>query len=452
MAKQPAAPYEEGSGWSMRRRIRGEQFYVSGLGSAAAARKAMQAEVNHFEQRGAPKGLGPQRTSVAQALQDYGLQRLKFMKGAPQEANRINKFLRAVGLPTLQVTAWDAAVAAGKVAAPQRPKGQGAGELFFVELAPASPTRQVPQGLGGHRGQLAEASKTSDAQRAHLARMTVADVRRHHVQDLMDALRSDGRAAATVQLERALLRTLFNHAHAVWNWSEPGENPATSLTMPRVDNERERVMSADEQRRFDEAIEENRNKLVGPTVTLLRETAMRTSEPLARARWCDVDWQRRVLKLTDAKSGSRNVPLSPLAIQALEELRALTGGAPDEPLVQMTYESLKASWQRVCKRAGIKDLNLHDLRHTAATRLALKSGNVFLVKALTGHKTLKMVERYVNVRADDVVAFMHPAEQEKTPSGMPEAVVASDAPAEPPVQPSETSNVVHAQFGRRRSA
>jgi integrase len=36
---------------------------------------------------------------------------------------------------------------------------------------------------------------------------------------------------------------------------------------------------------------------------------------------------------------------------------------------------------------NIKNLTLHDNRRTAATRMALKTGNAFLVQALTGHKT-----------------------------------------------------------------
>lgn len=50
---------------------------------------------------------------------------------------------------------------------------------------------------------------------------------------------------------------------------------------------------------------------------------------------------------------------------------------------------------------------MHDLRRTAATRMAMKTGNVLLVKALTGHKTMSMMERYINVGADDVVNVMH---------------------------------------------
>ncbi len=39
--------------------------------------------------------------------------------------------------------------------------------------------------------------------------------------------------------------------------------------------------------------------------------------------------------------------------------------------------------------------------------MALNTGNVFLVQALTGHKMLTMVQRYVNVKASDAVVVMH---------------------------------------------
>ena len=88
-------------------------------------------------------------------------------------------------------------------------------------------------------------------------------------------------------------------------------------------------------------------------------------------------------------------------------MATLGGGELDDPIVQITYESLKAAWYRACERAGVDGLHMHDLRHTAATRMALKTGNIFLVKALTGHKTLSQLERYVNVKASDVVNVMH---------------------------------------------
>src|SRR5512147_545028 len=110
-----AKPYKEGKTWSMRRSVFGQELFVSGCATSAAAKKEMAKRLTPLLQRGAPKGFGPQRTVVAQAMQDYGMARLRFMKGAVKEANRINKYLRAAGLATLKVTKWADAFAAGKV-------------------------------------------------------------------------------------------------------------------------------------------------------------------------------------------------------------------------------------------------------------------------------------------------------------------------------------------------
>jgi len=237
--------------------------------------------------------------------------------------------------------------------------------------------------------------------------MPMAQVCTYHVQDLVDALWAEGLQPATLHLERALLRTLFNHARKSWHWGEPVVNPAVDAEMPIIDNGRDRVMSESEEQRLNDAIEDCRNSLVGPTVTLLTETAMRTSEPLEQAQWRDVDWDRRVLTLHHTKTGQRDVPLSQKAMQALEQLWQLSQGQPEDRVVRISYEALKAAWKRACNRAGVCGLNLYDLRHTGATRFALQSGNIFLVQALTGHRTLSMLTRYVNVKAEDVVAFMH---------------------------------------------
>lgn len=114
-----------------------------------------------------------------------------------------------------------------------------------------------------------------------------------------------------------------------------------------------------------------------------------------------------MLCLRDAKAGSRDVPLSPVAMQVLQDLGP---GKPDERIVKISYDALKKGMEQACERAGIKNLHLHDLRRTAATRLALKTGNLFLVKALTGHKTDAMAARYMQAGADDVVSVLHAPE------------------------------------------
>lgn len=454
-----AEPYKEGTTWSMRRRVLGENLYVSGRASKKAAKQAMDDLVRPLMARGQPKGYGPLQTTLGQALQDHALECLPFRKGAVQDANRMNRWLRAAGLQTLTV----------------QPNGDNAqpGNQFEVKLEASAAGRVIPQGLQVHRETLAKKSAKSDQIREQLARMAFAEVERYHVQELINALQSEGKQPATVRQEQALLRSLFNHARTSWNWGLPTENPATSLKVRWADNSRDRVMSKAEQARLDEAIAECRNQLLAPTILLYTETAMRASEPIANACWSDVDWEAKVIRLRDSKNDKRDVPLSPAAIQALRTLQSHTGGELDAPIVSITYESLKAAWGRACERAGVDNLRIQDLRHTAATRMALSSGNVFLVKALTGHKTMAMVERYVNVKATDVVEFMHGAASESASPEPPSTTVptASTAPtaspaapaskdAEPQATPADSpgalcsqageSRVIQVDFGRRQ--
>ena len=68
--------------------------------------------------------------------------------------------------------------------------------------------------------------------------------------------------------------------------------------------------------------------------------------------------------------------------------------------VSMT--ALRGLWIRACRRTGIKDLHFHDLRHEATSRFFEKELNVMEVGAITGHKDLRMIQRYTHLRAEDL--------------------------------------------------
>ncbi len=231
-----AKPYQEGKGWAIRLRYKRQQIYLSGFSSEAAAVKAAKEKQRALDSVGKPKGHGPWRTSVGQAMQDYARERLPFLKGADQESRRINRYLRLLGLDLVRVRKPDPAA--------------GNGCHWVVELIPCPTTRSVPTSLQKHRSRQAGRTMGSDAQRALLARTMMADVTRYQVQDLVSALEREGLGPATIALERSLLRVLFNHASNIWSWPEPMHNPATSLKMPEVDNERCRVLTNEEWRRI----------------------------------------------------------------------------------------------------------------------------------------------------------------------------------------------------------
>lgn len=414
--RELAKPYEESPGnWSARARRDGCDIFVSGYKTQAAAQKELRQRVTYMEKHGKPHGKGPDRTTVAEAMQQHALKHLTSLKGADQEARRINKYMRAARLGTLELTPMSEVTDPALL-----PKGACTGKYFAVYLKPYTSSRVVPQGLEQHRKALLTKTGGSDRVRAVIANLKMAEVTHDHLQDLVRALESEGLAKATIALEQALLRRLFYYAKDKWHWPRPDSNPACRLKLAGHLNRREVVMSEEQEQRLDEALGYCVNDLIGPATQLMTETGMRASECVEHAKWGNVDWENCTLRLEDAKTGAREVPLSVRAVEILKELGPSED--PDEKIIGITYEALKAGWRRACERAGIKGLRIHDLRHTAATRLALKSGNVLMVQALTGHSTFEMVKRYINVKAADVVKFMRQPES-------PPAAQAAAAPA-----------------------
>jgi integrase len=445
-----AKPYRDGKGYAIRLRYRTQDIYLSGFRSEAEALKAAARKRQAIDDLGKPKGFGPTRTSVGQAMQDYARERLPFLKGAQQEANRLNRYLRTLGLDLIQLT---------KSAESAEDGAAETGPNWVVGLAACPPQPPIPKSLHQHRDRLAQRTGGSDRLRAALARTMVADVTPHQVQDLLNAMQREGYEAATIGLERALLRVLFNHARNIWAWPEPTRNPATGLKLPKIDNGRDRVLTNGEWTRLSEALQACVNPYVAPALGLLLDTTMRSSEALLTARWHAIDMERCVLRLGTAKAGGREVPLGPQAMAILHQLRGKAGTPePSARILPISYEALKAAWNRACARAGVEGVQIHDLRHTGATRYALEyHGNVPVLKKITGHKTVAQLNRYINIKVNDVVRMMHgrALSEDDAPAGLTadklralfgEAEAETSQPAEPDPRP---DNVLRVDFSRR---
>lgn len=425
-----AKPYREGATWSFRIRIKHQDIHQSGFPTAAAARKELDTLRHSITNEGRPAHDGPWRTSFGRALQLYGLERLPFLKGARQEADRINRYLRLMGLALLQTQ---------PVADENGSCEEGAADkaivYFSVELVAGPDERIIPRGLSKHRLAQVASTAVSDRRRKLLAATPMADVERYQLQALVDAMRLDDYGAATIGLERALIRQVFNYASSNWRWPKPGINPAKSLILPQIDNARSRVLSNDEWELICKALKVCRSKYVALALALLLETAMRSSEALLGARWGDVDLDRCILSLRDGKAGGRKVPLGPGAISILKTLQANPRSTnPSARVLPITYKCLKSAWNRACKRAGVVGAHVHDLRHTAATRFSLEfHGDMPLLKVITGHKTDSQLQRYINLNADDAVRKMHrrPLDEGSAPAGFRPPVSADDQQLSP---------------------
>jgi len=60
----------------------------------------------------------------------------------------------------------------------------------------------------------------------------------------------------------------------------------------------------------------------------------------------------------------------------------------------LTPGSLRKSFKRYAKRAGIEGATPHALRHSFATRFANQNGNIFLLQKILGHSNIETTRRY----------------------------------------------------------
>lgn len=137
-------------------------------------------------------------------------------------------------------------------------------------------------------------------------------------------------------------------------------------------------------------------------------TGMRQGELLA-LRWQDVDLvagrvtvRQNVVwgHVGTPKSGKpREIPLGDEVKAALKAQRHLRG-----PLVfcdfggrMLTSGEAKHPLWRACKRAGLRQVGWHVLRHSFASHLTMRGASIRAVQELLGHATITMTMRYAHL-------------------------------------------------------
>jgi integrase len=206
----------------------------------------------------------------------------------------------------------------------------------------------------------------------------------------------------TLNRELDILRHAFATARRSWDMLL-GNNAFADVTRPKDAAPRERRLHREERGRLQAACVRCRNPYIRYLVELAVETAMRRGE-LLNARWTDVSFETRTMRIPVTKNGhARTIPLSS---GALATLRTLSDGraSGDERILPMTKDAAKMAWKRLVKRAGLKDLRFHDLRHEAISRFFERGLSVPEVALISGHRDPRMLFRYTHPRAEDIAA------------------------------------------------
>ncbi|MEU4706745.1 tyrosine-type recombinase/integrase [Nocardia salmonicida] len=168
-------------------------------------------------------------------------------------------------------------------------------------------------------------------------------------------------------------------------------NVARLLVLPHHERKVVEPWSADEAARFVAAV---RSDELYPAFLLLLLYGMRKGEVLG-LQWADIDWNSEAFRIRQQRQiirgrvyvgpvktskGKRQLPLLTFVRQALNQYQATVDGRPtklnrdgfvfiDESGAPIQPSYLHKAFIAACKRAGVRQIRIHDLRHTAATLL-----------------------------------------------------------------------------------
>ncbi len=196
-----------------------------------------------------------------------------------------------------------------------------------------------------------------------------------------------------------------------WEWRDQGSNPCRYIKKNK-EISRERFLNMEELGRLGKAmrelVEEEALWLdMANAITLLLLTGARRNEILT-CEWAWVSLDSQSIALPDSKTGRKTLYLSDHAVRLLQSQRD-NSRDPDSKYVfpgqrnGQCLVNIAKPWDRICKRAELVGVRIHDLRHTSASVAVGEGVALPIIGRLLGHSQPQTTARYAHVDHDPAV-------------------------------------------------
>jgi len=265
--------------------------------------------------------------------------------------------------------------------------------------------------------------------------MVMDDVKPVHCQNVLNVMDSEGYAGSTMVNTRVTMAAMFSDAkeHRAMK-----ENPVTkSVKCPKKKEQDAKALSLDEEKKL---LSMAKSSIHYPAFAFVLQTGLRSSE-LRGLQWGDVDFQNGMIHITHnttydyvnkkfvtdepkTRSGKRDIPLTQEACNLLMKIRQnkakrkiLSIEFADHVFLNQkgsltTNSSYNKCLERLCLKAGIEKVSIHELRHTFATRAVESGMDAKTLQVILGHSDISItMNLYVHSMDDEKRMQMQKFEQ-----------------------------------------
>lgn len=229
--------------------------------------------------------------------------------------------------------------------------------------------------------------------------MPISEITTELIQKVFNAAAENGSARSTINHVRLILSSAFKYMDSLSDMAI--KNPVTRTVLPANASVKDVFpLTKSQQLAIEKACLEDR---CGYLHLFLLMTGLRRQE-LCNLKWADYDDSRQFIKIRESKtrSGIRTVPLLPFCDDIIKKQPKINeyifnqeNGNPINPA------ALRATYLRIRKVTGIKDLTNHVCRHTFATRLLETGAREKAISVLLGHSSVAFtLDRYVKAQPE----------------------------------------------------
>lgn len=203
------------------------------------------------------------------------------------------------------------------------------------------------------------------------------------------------RNPATVNRELCVLSKIFSMA---FDAELIDMNPCRRVRKLRTDCRRTRYLTYEEEGKLFEQLKGQ--EWVQRIVTMALNTGMRQGE-IFSLTWFDVDLPRGLVHIRVSKNGKdRFVPINQTVRTMLEGMPRTEEYVFPSPKTKKRIVDVKSRFDKAKKDAEILNFRFHDLRHTAATRMADCGADAFALAEIFGWSDVRMALRYTHATAE----------------------------------------------------